>query len=223
MPFCSLCAVFTHLSGFLLLSKVGLLPGGLGLVFAGGHCAVVYLVIQQDFVLGQHKIALPGGVQRRVAVCIGPGQIYMVGAAFQFYQVPGVGGVLGHAADLCAPQICLAAKVFKSAGIALTNGRPALDGAVGGGRGFAAGGVVVISGAQGDHRCQVAVLVVGAKGLWNGADDQIAFFFKDLYFLFYLLGIRCGACCVVGQKVAGPQSRGAVALYDFFYIKIILI
>ena len=147
----------------------------------------------------------------------------MVGAAFQFYQVPGVGGVLGHAADLCAPQICLAAKVFKSAGIALTNGRPALDGAVGGGRGFAAGGVVVISGAQGDHRCQVAVLVVGAKGLWNRADDQIAFFFKDLYFLFYLLGIRCGACCVVGQKVAGPQSRGAVALYDFFYIKIILI
>ena len=167
---------------------------GLGLIFAGGHRAVVYLVIQQDFFLGQHKIALSGGVQRRVAVCIGPGQIYVVGAAFQFYQVPGVGGVLGHAADLCTPQICLAAKVFKSAGITLTNGRPALNGAVGCGSRFAAGGVVVISGAQGDHRCQVAVFVVGAKGLWNCADDQIAFFFKDLYFLFYLLGIRCGAC-----------------------------
>lgn len=128
-----------------------------GLIFAGGHRAVVHLVIQQDFLLGQHKIALPGGVQRRVAVCIGPGQIYMVSAAFQFYQVPGVGGVLGHAADLCAPQICLAAKVFKSAGIALTNGRPALNGAVGGGNRFAADGVVVISSAQGDHRCQVAV------------------------------------------------------------------
>lgn len=113
------------------------MPGGLGVIFAGGHCAVVYLVIQQDFLLGQHKIALPGWVQRRVAVCIGPGQIYMVCAAFQFYQVPGVGGVLGHAADLCAPQIRLAAKVFKSAGIALTNGRPALDGAVGGGSRFA--------------------------------------------------------------------------------------
>ena len=199
------------------------MPDGLGLIFAGGHRAVVHLVIQQDFLLRQHKIALPGGVQRRVAVCIGPGQIYVVGAAFQFYQVPGVGGVLGQAADLCAPQICLAAKVFNSTGIALTFGQSAHKGAVGCGRGFSAGGVVVISGAQGDHRCQVAVLVVGAKGLWNCADDQIAFFFKDLYFLFYLLGIRFGACCVVGQKVAGPQSRGAVALYDFFYIKIILI
>ena len=67
------------------------MPGGLGLIFAGGHRAVVHLVIQQDFLLGQHEIALPGGVQRRVAVCIGPGQIYMVGAAFQFYQVPDVG------------------------------------------------------------------------------------------------------------------------------------